>query len=154
MCRQQAGSLRKQFSFSTLEMRAGPQHLLTLHNWEMMTFLVIRAWGIFKYRHLVTFYFIYSSVLFNYSLYFCINFSCLWSSGAVKDLTDNNLVQGDGDDVRPPLPVKREVLYDNAVLYGYVVQLLVLPNLPWFSICAPLFFSVSYFTGLQHSPFM
>lgn len=39
-------------------------------------------------------------------------------SGAVKDSADNNLVQGDGDDVRPPLPVKREVLYDNAVLYG------------------------------------
>lgn len=39
-------------------------------------------------------------------------------SEAVKDSADNNLLQGDGDDVRPPLPVKREVLYDNAVLYG------------------------------------
>ncbi|CAN4090407.1 unnamed protein product [Withania somnifera] len=39
-------------------------------------------------------------------------------SGAVNDSADNNLLQGDGDDVRPPLPVKREVLYDNAVLYG------------------------------------
>lgn len=39
-------------------------------------------------------------------------------SGVVNDSVDTNLVQGDGDDVRPPLPVKREVLYDNAVLYG------------------------------------
>lgn len=39
-------------------------------------------------------------------------------SGAVKESEDNNLVQDDGDDVRPPLPVKREALYDNAVLYG------------------------------------
>ncbi|CAN4080979.1 unnamed protein product [Withania somnifera] len=39
-------------------------------------------------------------------------------SGAVKDSADNNLLQSDGDDVRPPLPVKREVLYDNAVVYG------------------------------------
>ncbi|KAK4720628.1 hypothetical protein R3W88_010861 [Solanum pinnatisectum] len=39
-------------------------------------------------------------------------------SGVVNDSVDTNLIQGDGDDVRPPLPVKREVLYDNAVLYG------------------------------------
>ncbi|KAJ8564825.1 hypothetical protein K7X08_001285 [Anisodus acutangulus] len=37
---------------------------------------------------------------------------------AVKDPADNSSGQGDGDDIRPPLPVKREVLYDNAVLYG------------------------------------
>ncbi|XP_060184362.1 plant UBX domain-containing protein 7 [Lycium barbarum] len=43
-------------------------------------------------------------------------------SEAVKDSAtasaDNSLEQDDGDDVRPPLPVKREVLYDNAVRYG------------------------------------
>ncbi|XP_015074271.1 plant UBX domain-containing protein 7 [Solanum pennellii] len=39
-------------------------------------------------------------------------------SGVGNDSADTNLLQGDGDDVRPPLPVKREVLYDNAVLYG------------------------------------
>ncbi|OIT35666.1 PREDICTED: plant UBX domain-containing protein 7 [Nicotiana attenuata] len=39
-------------------------------------------------------------------------------SGAVKDSADNSWGPGDGEDIRPPLPVKREVLYDNAVLYG------------------------------------
>lgn len=47
----------------------------------------------------------------------------------MKDLADNSWGQGDGDDIRPPLPVKREVLYDNAVLYGYAIPLLMLLNL-------------------------
>ncbi|KAL2541326.1 Plant UBX domain-containing protein 7 [Abeliophyllum distichum] len=38
--------------------------------------------------------------------------------GTEKDLGDQHGRQGDGDDVRPPLPVKRDVLYDNSVLYG------------------------------------
>ncbi|KAK4373416.1 hypothetical protein RND71_008800 [Anisodus tanguticus] len=50
-------------------------------------------------------------------------------SEAVKDPADNSSGQGDGDDIRPPLPVKREALYDNAVLYGYAVPFLMLLNL-------------------------
>ncbi|KAA8532371.1 hypothetical protein F0562_032374 [Nyssa sinensis] len=39
------------------------------------------------------------------------------SSGeSKKDIGEN--VGQDGNEVRPPLPVKREVLYDNAMLYG------------------------------------
>ncbi|KAL0372814.1 UNVERIFIED_CONTAM: Plant UBX domain-containing protein 7 [Sesamum calycinum] len=34
-----------------------------------------------------------------------------------KELVDKDVRQ-DGDDVRPPLPVKRDVLYDNPMLYG------------------------------------
>lgn len=29
----------------------------------------------------------------------------------------------DGDDVRPPLPVIRDVLYDNVVSFGYVIYI-------------------------------
>ncbi|KAL3502180.1 hypothetical protein ACH5RR_036629 [Cinchona calisaya] len=39
-------------------------------------------------------------------------------SGTRKDLEYENLRQGDGDDVRPPLPVMRDVLYDNTMFYG------------------------------------
>lgn len=39
-------------------------------------------------------------------------------SGTSTDLEDQNVRQGDGDDVRPPLPVIRDVLYDNTMLYG------------------------------------
>ncbi|CAA3000419.1 plant UBX domain-containing 7 [Olea europaea subsp. europaea] len=35
-----------------------------------------------------------------------------------KDIGDQNGRQVDGDDVRPPLPVKREVLYDNTMLHS------------------------------------
>ncbi|KAL3510266.1 hypothetical protein ACH5RR_029667 [Cinchona calisaya] len=38
-------------------------------------------------------------------------------SGTREDL-EQNVRQGDGDDVRPPLPVIRDVLYDNTMLYG------------------------------------
>lgn len=36
-----------------------------------------------------------------------------------KDLTDQDWGQGEGDNVRPPLPVKRDVLYDSPSVYGY-----------------------------------
>lgn len=39
-------------------------------------------------------------------------------SGTRADLEDQNVRQGDGDDVRPPLPVIRDVLYDNTMFYG------------------------------------
>ncbi|XP_058182901.1 plant UBX domain-containing protein 7 isoform X1 [Rhododendron vialii] len=41
------------------------------------------------------------------------------SSGGMKeDIVDGNAGQDDIDGVRAPIPVKREVLYDNAMLYG------------------------------------
>ncbi|KAG5531950.1 hypothetical protein RHGRI_026529 [Rhododendron griersonianum] len=41
------------------------------------------------------------------------------SSGGLKeDIVDGNAGQDDIDGVRAPIPVKREVLYDNAILYG------------------------------------
>lgn len=40
------------------------------------------------------------------------------SSGSRKDIENENVVQDDGDEVRPPLPVIREALYDDAMLYG------------------------------------
>lgn len=94
----------------------------------------------FRYRYPMIFLFSYSFSSFHLLFVFLQFFPCLWSSGAVKESEDNNLVQDDGDDVRPPLPVKREALYDNAVLYGYAVQLLMLLNLLWLSICESLFF--------------
>ncbi|XP_052204445.1 plant UBX domain-containing protein 7 isoform X2 [Diospyros lotus] len=39
------------------------------------------------------------------------------SSGNVADI-DQHVSQDDGDEVRAPIPVKRDVLYDNATLYG------------------------------------
>lgn len=33
--------------------------------------------------------------------------------------------QDDGDDIRPPLPVKRDVLYDDPMLYRYTTFFLV-----------------------------
>lgn len=38
---------------------------------------------------------------------------------AEKESGQENLVQHDVDEVRPPLPVIREALYDDAMLYGY-----------------------------------
>ncbi|KAI3453237.1 hypothetical protein Pfo_009900 [Paulownia fortunei] len=35
-----------------------------------------------------------------------------------KELVDKDVRQDAGDDVRPPLPVKRDVLYDNSMFYG------------------------------------
>lgn len=35
-----------------------------------------------------------------------------------KDLTDQDLGQGEGDNIRPPLPVKRDILYDSPSVYG------------------------------------
>jgi hypothetical protein len=37
-----------------------------------------------------------------------------------RDTVNENVGQNDGDEVRPPLPVIREALYDDAMLYGYV----------------------------------
>ncbi|GAB4848169.1 hypothetical protein Ancab_002836 [Ancistrocladus abbreviatus] len=39
-------------------------------------------------------------------------------SGSRKDFGNDIITQGDEDAVRPPLPVIREALYDDAVLYG------------------------------------
>lgn len=36
-----------------------------------------------------------------------------------EDTGNENVVQLDGDEVRPPLPVRREALYDDFMLYGY-----------------------------------
>lgn len=35
-----------------------------------------------------------------------------------KELVDKDTRQHDGNDVRPPLPVKRDVLYDYSMLLG------------------------------------
>ncbi|GAA0159280.1 scaffold/adaptor protein [Lithospermum erythrorhizon] len=40
------------------------------------------------------------------------------SSGLSRDTADKNVTQGGDDDIRPPLPVKREVLYDHPMVYG------------------------------------
>lgn len=40
------------------------------------------------------------------------------SSGLRNDWEDGNVREVDGDDVRPPLPVIRDVLYDNAISFG------------------------------------
>ncbi|PIN05048.1 hypothetical protein CDL12_22414 [Handroanthus impetiginosus] len=39
-------------------------------------------------------------------------------SEPAKEFVDQDVRQEDGDDVRPPLPVKRDVLYDSPMLYG------------------------------------
>jgi len=44
----------------------------------------------------------------------------LWYSGLYKDVAKEPSGPDGGDDVRPPLPVIREALYDDAVLYGWV----------------------------------
>lgn len=41
-------------------------------------------------------------------------------SNLEEDTGNVNVEQNDGDEVRPPLPVIREALYDDAMLYGYV----------------------------------
>ena len=48
-------------------------------------------------------------------------YNMAYYSGTRTDLEDQNIRQGDGDDVRPPLPVIRDVLYDNTMLFGYVL---------------------------------
>ncbi|XP_059649824.1 plant UBX domain-containing protein 7 isoform X2 [Cornus florida] len=40
------------------------------------------------------------------------------SSSELEKDTGENIRQDDGSEVRPPLPVKREVLYDDAIFYG------------------------------------
>ncbi|CAK9141732.1 unnamed protein product [Ilex paraguariensis] len=37
---------------------------------------------------------------------------------STKDVVEENVRQDDGNEVRAPLPVKREILYDHAMLYG------------------------------------
>lgn len=39
--------------------------------------------------------------------------------------SESNVGHNDGDQVRPPLPVIRETLYDDAMLYGYVFLFLI-----------------------------
>lgn len=41
-------------------------------------------------------------------------------SNLERDIGNENVGENDGDEVRPPLPVIREALYDDAMLYGYV----------------------------------
>ena len=41
-------------------------------------------------------------------------------SGSKRDIVDDNVRQDDSNEVRAPIPVKREVLYDSAIHYGYV----------------------------------
>lgn len=43
-----------------------------------------------------------------------------WFS-VLKDFEKENARQDGGDEVRPPLPVVRDTLYDDAMLYGYVI---------------------------------
>lgn len=45
----------------------------------------------------------------------CFKFSCF---SELNELGNEYGGQPDGDEVRAPIPVKREVLYDNAVTYG------------------------------------
>lgn len=42
-------------------------------------------------------------------------------SGSRDGGINDNTGQKDGDEVRAPLPVRREVLYDDAVLFPYVL---------------------------------
>lgn len=42
-----------------------------------------------------------------------------------KDLVEKEARQDDGDDIRPPLPVKRDVLYEDPMLYRYTTFFLV-----------------------------
>lgn len=57
---------------------------------------------------------------FSFYVYFSMLPSLPWLSGSRKDIENENVVQDDGDEVRPPLPVIREALYDDAMLYGFV----------------------------------
>ena len=41
------------------------------------------------------------------------------ASEAERESGNESLGQLDGDEVRPPLPVIREALYDDALMYGY-----------------------------------
>lgn len=51
-------------------------------------------------------------------MYFLMLPSFPWLSGSRKDIKSENVGQDGGDEVRPPLPVIREVLYDDPMLYG------------------------------------
>lgn len=44
-------------------------------------------------------------------------------SEPINDVETENVGQDGGDEVRPPLPVIREALYDDAMLYGYIYLL-------------------------------
>jgi hypothetical protein len=39
----------------------------------------------------------------------------------LKDFGNENVGPGGGEEVRAPLPVVRDTLYDDAMLYGYVI---------------------------------
>lgn len=48
-----------------------------------------------------------------------------------KDTGNQSGGVNDGDEVRPPIPVIRETLYDDAMLYGYVFFLGNILLLSW-----------------------
>lgn len=52
-------------------------------------------------------------------------FSFLFYSELGQDLVEKYTRHDDGDDVRAPLPVKRDVLYDDPMLYRYSTFFLV-----------------------------
>ena len=52
--------------------------------------------------------------------------SLLWLSESRNDVETENIGQESGDEVRAPLPVIREALYDDAMLYGYILSSLFL----------------------------
>lgn len=66
----------------------------------------------------------YSNIL----SWFCVNWLRIVITGSseLKDSANNNngVNDGDGDEVRPPLPVVRETLYDDVMHYGYVCSFL------------------------------
>lgn len=49
-----------------------------------------------------------------------LNFCIGCFSEPRKDTANESSGPKDGEEVRPPLPVIRETLYDDAMLYGYV----------------------------------
>lgn len=51
-------------------------------------------------------------------IYLDADFFNNWTSVA-EETGSENVVQHGGDEVRPPLPVIREALYDDIMLYGY-----------------------------------
>jgi hypothetical protein len=55
------------------------------------------------------------------SFYFNIGLVVTNEFSGLKDLENEKVGHGDGEEVRAPLPVVRDTLYDDAMLYGYVI---------------------------------
>lgn len=51
--------------------------------------------------------------------------TCGCCSEPRKDAANESSGHNDGEDVRPPLPVIRETLYDDAMLFGYALLFLI-----------------------------